>query len=243
MTTPTTSADPGLVARVRANLEDVRGRIEAACRRAGRSPGEVALVGVTKYAGIEEARALAAAGVRELGENRAHEGGLRRRDLSGLPSEASAKEGEIRWHMIGHLQSNKAKRALGWMDVLHSLDRPSLAGELEKTLAKEDRNFPAYVQVNVSGEKQKGGARPEDLEGWVRDLRASHPHLDLQGLMTMAPYGAAADDCRAMFRKLRELRDACGVRGLSMGMSGDFEIAVEEGATLVRVGRALVRQP
>ena len=233
MTTPTTSVDPGLVARVRANLENVRGRIEAACRRAGRAFGEVALVGVTKYAGIEEARALAAAGVRELGENRAYEGGLRRRDVPG----------EIRWHMIGHLQSNKVKRALGWMDVLHSLDRPSLAGELEKLLDKEDRNLPAFVQVNISGEKEKGGARPEEIEGWVRDLRASHPRLDLQGLMTMAPYGAGADNCRAVFRKLRELRDACGVRGLSMGMSGDFEIAVEEGATLVRVGRALVRQP
>lgn len=206
------------LARVRANLDGVRARIEAACRRAGRADGEITLVVVTKTIPGEQISQLAGLGVTDVGENRAVEAGDRLAGLRGL-----------RRHMIGHLQTNKVRKALGWADVLHSVDRTSLIEALGAARAA----IPCYVQVNVSGEASKGGFRPEELG---EALAAARKVLQVEGLMTMAPAGA---DARPCFRRLRELAAAEGLRGLSMGMSQDFEAAVEEGATQVRVGSAI----
>ncbi len=204
--------------RLRANLKSVRDRIAAACGRAGRDPSGVTLVVVTKSIPAELIPGLAEFGVTDVGENRAAEGLQRVGGLSG-----------IRRHMIGHLQTNKVGKALQWADVLHSVDRPSLAAEL----SKHNKRIPVFVQVNVSGEASKGGFRPEETGAAVADARRS---LDVAGLMTMAPAGA---DARPHFRRLRELARELGLPGLSMGMTQDFEAAVEEGATLVRIGTAI----
>jgi hypothetical protein len=204
--------------RLRANLSDVRSRIDAACRRAGRPPGGVTLVVVTKTLPAEALPLLPAQGIREIGENRA---------VEGLERVGALRD--CRRHMIGHLQTNKVKKALGWADVLHSLDRPALLEELGKAKPR----IPVFVQVNVSGEGSKGGYRPEEAPGAVAEARRV---LEVAGLMTMAPAGA---DARPHFRRLRELAEKCGLPGLSMGMSQDFEPAVEEGATVVRIGSAI----
>jgi len=206
------------LARLRDNLEAVRGRIRAACARVGRDPAGVTLVVVTKAAPGELISRLADVGVTDLGENRAVEGLRRIGSLTGF-----------RRHMIGHVQTNKVTKMLRWADVLHSVDRAALLDEL----GKAQRKPPVFVQVNVSGEATKGGFRPEETPDAVAHARRSHEVL---GLMTMAPQGG---DARACFRGLRELAGRCGVEGLSMGMSQDFEPAVEEGATVVRIGSAI----
>jgi hypothetical protein len=205
-------------ARLRANLDGVLRRIEAACRRSGRDPGAVTLVAVTKTLPGELIPGLAEAGIREIGESRAVEGLAR---VGGLTA--------FRRHLIGHLQTNKVRKALEWADVLHSVDREGLVEALERAGAK----LPVFVQVNVSGEATKGGWAPAALPAALGRARRS---LDVRGLMTMAPAGA---DARPVFRELKRLAAESGLEGLSMGMSQDFEIAVEEGATHVRVGTAL----
>lgn len=209
-----------------ARLEDLRRRIDAACRRAGRDPGEVKLVAVTKSLPDESLDSLAGLGITDIGENRVLEALTRR----------NKTRAAFVWHMIGHLQTNKVKKALEWTDVLHSVDRPALVEELEKQSARGGRRLSCYVQVNASGELTKGGYRTEDAEEAVVEIRKIAPHLELLGLMTLAPEGG---DARGCFRRLRELAGRCELRGLSMGMSQDFEVAIEEGATCVRVGSAL----
>jgi pyridoxal phosphate enzyme (YggS family) len=204
--------------RLRANLEGVRRRIDLARRRAGRPEGSVTLIVVTKSVPAEHLGRLLELGVRDIGENRAVEGQARVGKLSAF-----------RRHLIGHLQTNKVKKALGWADVIHSLDRPALEDELRR----HPRRPPVYLQVNVSGEASKGGYRPEEAQSALERVRG---FLDVQGLMTMAPEGPGA---RVHFRRLRELGGELGLPGLSMGMSGDFEEAVEEGATAVRIGSAI----
>jgi hypothetical protein len=206
------------VDRLRKNVEDVRRRIAEACARAGRDPAAVTLVVVTKTAPVEAVPPLASLGVRDIAENRPVEG-----------LERVGRLVQFRRHMIGHVQTNKLRKVLEWADVLHSLDRPRLLEEL----ARPPKRLPVYVQVNVSGEGSKGGFRPEETEAAVAEARRS---LDVLGLMTMAPEGAEA---RPFFRRLRELAGRCGLSGLSMGMTQDFEAAVEEGATCVRVGTAV----
>lgn len=204
--------------RLRSNLEGVRKRIAAACARSRRDPASVTLIVVTKAIPKELIPRLAELGVGDIGENR--------------PVEALDRVGALgafRRHMIGHLQTNKLGKALQWADVIHSVDRASLLREL----ARSNKKPPVFVQINVSGEASKGGYRPEDAEAAVAEARRS---LDVQGLMTMAPEGA---DARPHFRRLRELAGAAGLPGLSMGMSQDYEVAVEEGATHVRVGTAI----
>ncbi len=204
--------------RLGRNLDGVRQRIGAACRRAGREPGTVTLVVVTKSAPAECIPPLASLGVVEIGENRAVEGLERIGGLRGF-----------RRHMIGHLQTNKVRKALEWADVIHSVDRPSVLVEL----ARHNKKPPVFVQLNVTGEATKGGYGPGEAEEAVREARRTHEVL---GLMTMAPRGG---DARSCFRTLRGLAERCGVAGLSMGMSEDFEAAVEEGATCVRIGGAI----
>ncbi len=204
--------------RLRRNVEEVRRRIAEACARAGRDPGSVTLVVVTKTAPVEAIPGLASLGVEDIGENRPIEG-----------LDRVGRLVQFRRHMIGHVQTNKLKKVLEWADVLHSVDRPKLIEELER----QPKRPSIYVQVNVSGEAAKGGFRPEEAEAAVGRARRS---LDVLGLMTMAPEGAEA---RPFFRKLRELAGRCGLSRLSMGMTQDFEAAVEEGATCVRIGSAI----
>jgi pyridoxal phosphate enzyme (YggS family) len=204
--------------RLKTNLEGVRGRMAAACARAKRDPGGVSLIVVTKSVPAELIPKLGDFGVTDIAENR--------------PVEALARVGGLagfRRHMIGHLQTNKIGKALAWADVIHSVDRPSLLVELGKNRAK----VPVFVQINVSGEASKGGYAPEAAEGAVAEARRS---LEVLGLMTMAPEG---EDARPHFRRLRELAARMGLVGLSMGMSQDFEAALEEGATYIRVGTAI----
>jgi uncharacterized pyridoxal phosphate-containing UPF0001 family protein len=203
--------------RLRRNLDGVRLRIDAACARAGRRSGDVALIVVTKSAPAPLIPRLADLGVTDIGESRPVEGGRRTGGLTAF-----------RRHLIGHLQSNKIGRALAWADVVQSGDRHSLLAEL----ARRSPKFPVYLQINISGEPSKGGFPPERLESALEAARG----LKVEGLMTMAPLGG---DARACFRGLRELAGRHGLQGLSMGMSQDFEAAVEEGATCVRVGSAI----
>jgi len=204
--------------RLRDNLQSVRDRIAAACGRARRDPASVTLVVVTKTIPADLIPRLAEFGVTDIGENRPVEGLDRVGALSGF-----------RRHMIGHLQTNKVGKALRWADLIHSVDRPSLLAALQG----QERKVPVFLQVNVSGEASKGGYEAATVEGAVAEARRT---LEVRGLMTMAPIGA---ETRPLFRTLRETAERCGLRELSMGMTQDYEVAVEEGATHVRVGTAI----
>jgi len=204
--------------RLQSNLADVRARIAAAAGRAKRDPAAVTLVVVTKSVSKELIPRLAEFGIADIGENRPVEGFDRVGALAGF-----------RRHLIGHLQTNKLGKALQWADVIHSVDRASLVREL----ARGNKKPPVFVQINVSGEASKGGFRPDEAEAAVAEAGKS---LNVLGLMTMAPEG---EDARPHFRSLRELAARTGLPSLSMGMSQDYEVAVEEGATHVRVGTAI----
>jgi pyridoxal phosphate enzyme (YggS family) len=212
----------------------IRARIAAAAARAGRSAAEVTIVAVTKGHPLERAREAALAGLPDLGENRVQEALAKQAAWPGAP---------VRWHLIGHLQRNKAKLAAGRFVLIHSLDSVRLADALESAAAAAGIVQDVLVEVNVAREPQKSGVTLEaapDLVGHAAALG----HLKLRGLMAMAPYAADAGVQRRVFRQLRELRDRLAsaevdLAILSMGMSGDFEIAVEEGATMVRLGTIL----
>ncbi len=209
-------------------LNDVLARIEAACLRSGRDPQAVRLVAVTKGHDKDEVqRLILDAGHRVLGENRVQE----------WSAKADALPDEVEWHLVGSLQRNKVK-FLERVHLIHSLDSERLANALEAHGARVDHRFRVLLQVNISGEASKGGVAPAqagDLLAHVQSL----PHVRALGLMTMAPYGSDPEASRPVFRELRQLGDSLGLQELSMGMSGDFEVAIEEGATLVRVGTAL----
>jgi len=225
-----------VLTRLRQNLEDVRGRIARAAERGARGADDVRLLVVTKMAPTEVFALLPAAGVVDIGENRVQAAADRR----------PAAPPSLIWHGIGHLQRNKVARAVDLFDVFHALDSRRLASRLETLLADPDRRWPVYMQVNAAADPAKGGLHPEETLAFVKEL-AELPHLDLQGFMTMGRLGADEPEARAAFRLLREVRDDAvrlGVgdsvpEGLSMGMTDDYEWAVEEGATIVRVGRAI----
>ena len=220
---------------VRENVQKIKERIERACERAGRDPGEVSILAASKTRTPEEIREVFEAGIRLFGENRVQEA----RDKIPLLSDLS-----IEWHMIGHLQRNKVKYAVNLFDVVESLDSKELADELEKRLSKLGKKMRVFIEVKLSPEETKHGCSPEEaleLAKYVLSLE----HLKLEGLMTVPPYFEDLELVRPYFRKLREIRDnledALGVNlpHLSMGMSHDFEVAVEEGATIVRIGTAI----
>jgi len=220
------------------NLAAVRQRMAEACRRAGRPPGEVVLVAVTKAVGTDTTRALIDLGVGDIGENRVQD--ARRKQLAlGGPRGA-------RWHMIGHLQTNKARHCLALFQLIHSLDSLRLARELDRRAAAAGHTARTLVQCNVSGEASKFGVAPAQLLPLLEALRG-FGHLRVEGLMTMAPLCDDPEAARPVFAALRQLaeraRAAAGLPlpHLSMGMTQDFEVAIEEGATLVRVGTALFR--
>lgn len=245
--------DASVVARLTDNLTRVRASIAAACARAGRSAEEVHLVAVTKYVEPPVIQALLAAGCRDLGESRVQQLVPRAAaigaDLSIPGDESGCAFGVIgrpRWHMIGHLQRNKVRQLLPQARILHSLDSERLATELSEQAARTVGQVGAFIEVNVSGEESKDGVAPDMVEPLLDHVR-SLPHLRVLGLMTMAPLSGEPSQARPHFARLRglleRLRDSriappeC--RHLSMGMSHDFEIAIEEGATWVRVGSAL----
>ncbi len=220
---------------LKARLEDVRARIDAAASRSGRPPGAVTLVGVVKTVAAGVVAEAVALGLADLGENRVQEA---------AGKIASVGRSAARWHMIGHLQRNKAGRAVELFDRVHGVDDVELARALSRHAVAAAVTLPVLVEVNVSGEATKFGVAPEQLEP-VLEIVAALPGLALDGLMTVGAPVERAEDARAGFARLRTLRDAVARRlgrplpELSMGMSGDFEVAVEEGSTLVRVGTAI----
>ncbi len=219
-------------------LAQVRERIAQAARRAGRDPAEITLVGVSKTVGRVEIEEAWRAGLRDFGENRVADA-EERFNPRPYPDNAATL------HLIGHLQSNKAKRAVALFDIIHSVDDFKLAVALNRHCEELGKKLPVLVQVNVSGETTKEGLSPGELFPLLEQI-AQLPHLELRGLMTMAPLVVAPAETRPVFHSLRELFEKAPVRAnlpswrdLSMGMTNDFEVAIEEGATLVRVGRAI----
>jgi PLP dependent protein len=215
-------------ADIKANLDSVRLRISAACRRAGRPEKDVKLIAVTKTVPSEIIDVIAKLGVKDFGENRVQEAEGKFHSLA-YPST------DVTWHMIGHLQSNKVKLALDLFDVIQSVDSIELADLINRRAQKKT---PVFLEVNVSGEVSKSGFLLSQITPALKVIRLL-PNLDIRGLMTIAPPVADPEEVRPVFRKLRELRDSFKLEHLSMGMTDDFEVAIEEGATLVRIGRAL----
>ncbi len=210
------------------NLQRLRDRVDAACRRAGRSPAAVTIVGVSKGFPVEAVVAAWQAGLRDIGENRVQEAAAK------LPA-ATAQGATFRRHLVGHLQTNKVKTALDLFDIIHSVDSPHLAEAISRTARKP---VSVLLEVNVAGEASKYGLRPDEVPQTLERIR-SLPNIDVAGLMTVAPAAPDAEQVRPVFRRLREMAEALGLTELSMGMSDDFEVAVEEGATMIRIGRAI----
>ena len=211
-------------------LKAVRLRIAGACRRAGRSPEEVTLVAVTKGFPHEAIREATATGLRHFGENRVQEAQDKLPQLANLSPRPT-------WHMVGHLQTNKVKTALSLFDIIQSVDSLHLAEAIAKR-APQSARVPVLLEVNVSGETAKYGFAPDELPAQTEAIH-SLTGIEVRGLMTVAPQADDPEDVRSIFRELRRLNESLGLRELSMGMTADFEVAVEEGATIVRVGRAL----
>jgi pyridoxal phosphate enzyme (YggS family) len=217
-------------ADVARGLSDVRARIAAAAERAGRDPAEVTLVGASKTVPPRVLRDAFDCGLGDFGENRMQEA---------LPKVEALSDLACRWHFIGQLQSNKVKFLANRFQLVHSVDRPTLAREIDRWAGRIGCVQPVLVQVNVAREASKAGVAPEEVEPLCTLIRGL-PAVRLAGLMTIAPEVADPEEVRPVFRALRVLRDRWVPGGdLSMGMSGDFEVGVEEGATLVRVGRAI----
>ena len=216
-------------------LEGVKAKIEAACKRAGRDPSEVEIIAVTKTHGAEVVKEAWDVGLRIVGENKVQEAAWKK------PASVTGPM----WHLIGHLQSNKVRKALELFDFFHSVDSATLADRMNAIARDMGASPHILLEVNVSGEKSKSGMKPEEIEPTVRHIMETCPRITVEGLMTMAPFSENPEDARPYFRRLRELRDAAekslgvGLPRLSMGMSGDYEVAIEEGATWVRLGTVL----
>lgn len=220
------------MSEIRERVQAIERRITAACDRAGRAWQEVALIAVSKTFPAEAVDAAIEAGIREVGENRVQEA---REKIPAVLRPA-------RWHLIGHLQSNKAKDAVALFDVVQTLDSAPLADRLARLAAEASKPLEVLIQVNVGGEEQKSGVEPDAVE-----RLASHvsrlPELRLTGVMTVPPF-LEPEEVRPYFQRLRGIRDTLrerydSCRELSMGMSDDFEVAIEEGATMIRIGRAI----
>lgn len=222
------------------NLARIRAQIAEAAARGGRPPDAVTLVAATKYVGLPEIRALVEAGCLDLGESRPQQLWEKADALAGLP---------IRWHFIGHLQRNKAKRTLPAVHLLHSADNRPLLDVLDRLAGESGRRLPILLEVNISGEAAKHGFTPAELPPLL-DALPAFTNLEVRGLMGMAGLEGGPDETRREFAALRTLRDRLApqtptghsLAELSMGMSGDFQAAIEEGATIVRIGSALFEQ-
>ncbi|MED1796889.1 YggS family pyridoxal phosphate-dependent enzyme [Brevibacillus nitrificans] len=219
-------------------MQAIEERIQAACDRANRKREEVKIIAVTKYVDAEAIRDLLDAGIEHIGENRVQDG---------VPKyEQHGDRGT--WHFIGHLQTNKAKEVVGRFPYIHSLDRLSLAEELNKRGEALNQVVFCFLQLNISGEETKFGLSPNDVLAFLRET-SNMRHIKIIGLMTMAPVVENTEDARPVFRGLYEWKDRINewafphahVEELSMGMSSDFEVAIEEGATYIRLGSVLVK--
>lgn len=231
------------------NASNILKRISHAAMRAGRSPDEIKLIAVTKTVGIETIKEAIDAGLRIFGENRVQEAQKKISDLrSQIPPSApplikGGAIGGVKWHLIGHLQKNKAKYAVQLFDLIHTVDSIELAEELDKQAVKAGKIQRILVQVKLSEEETKHGISEEGLILLLETINKLK-NLKLEGLMTMPPFFDNPERTRPYFRRLREIRDNAEKKGfklpeLSMGMSGDFEVAIEEGATMVRIGAAI----
>lgn len=218
-------------------IDQVRSKILDASKKVNRNPEEILLLGVTKTVDVDVMEEALKCGITDVGENK--------------PQELQRKYGLIgnraRWHQIGTLQTNKVKYIIDKVDLIHSLDRMALAEEINKRAEKIDRNIDCLVQVNVSKEETKHGIFIEDLENFIRECAGRFERINIVGLMTMAPDSDDEDEVRSVFRQLREVSDyirdlsidGVVMKDLSMGMSGDYQIAIEEGSTIVRVGTSI----
>jgi hypothetical protein len=223
------------------SIEAVRERIKSAAIRAGRSPDEVRLIAVTKTVGVERIKEAIEAGITTFGENRVQEAQQKIAD-----HRLQITDHRIEWHLIGHLQRNKAKYAVRLFELIHTIDSIPLAEEVNRQAGKIGKIQRVLVQVKLSEEETKHGVSEGNLLQLIESINKLH-NLELEGLMTMPPFFDDPEMTRPFFRKLRELRDEINtshithhaLQELSMGMTGDFEVAIEEGATMVRIGTAI----
>ncbi|WP_026494835.1 YggS family pyridoxal phosphate-dependent enzyme [Butyrivibrio sp. WCD3002] len=221
---------------IRENLEIVEKNIQAACERAGRDRSEVTLIAVSKTKPVSDIREAMSCGITVYGENKVQE----------IRDKTEEIKESLNWHMIGHLQTNKVKYLPGKVCMIHSVDKMSLAEEIEKQAAKHDLVMDVLCEVNMAGEDSKFGLSPEEAPDFVKSI-ASFPHIRVRGLMTIAPYTDDPETNRPYFKALKKMLDdinAENIEGLhldtlSMGMTGDYEVAIEEGATFVRVGTGI----
>ncbi len=219
------------------NLSIVKDNIKQACLNSGRSEEEIKIIAVTKYVDVSRIKEALHAGLTDIGESRVQDA---------VPKWEQT-EGKGNWHFIGHLQTNKVKDIIDKFDFIHSLDRSSLAKEIHKRAHGQDKLIKCFVQVNVSGEESKHGLSLEKVEAFIEQL-AQYPTIRVIGLMTMAPYEAESEETRPVFSALKALQLSLQKKGwshaplneLSMGMSNDYTIAIEEGATYIRLGTKLV---
>jgi hypothetical protein len=238
------------------NLRRVRGRIARAAESAGRRADDISLVGVTKYVGPRAATELVAAGCSDLGESRPQELWNKVAELgragARAPSRSDGRASAIHWHLIGHLQRNKVRRTLPLVSLIHSVDSERLLAEIDQARAEAGDNLPpvdVLLEVNTSGEAAKHGLAPDDA-ALLLESAPRYPHVAIRGLMTMAALDGGPDVAARNFAALRELRDRLKPNApncvrldeLSMGMSGDFEVAIREGATIVRIGSILWKE-
>ncbi|MBM4462280.1 MAG: YggS family pyridoxal phosphate-dependent enzyme [Chloroflexi bacterium] len=214
--------------QIRHNIHEVERRIARAAEKSGRSPGDITIIAVTKTIEPRLIQEAFQAGMRHFGESRIQEASDKIGQLSALQPPPT-------WHMVGHLQTNKAGLAVELFQFIQSLDSIKLA---EVISHRAQRDMPILLQVNVSGEASKFGFSPDQVSSAAQVI-AHLPHLQIEGLMTIAPLATNPEEVRPFFRQLRLLRDSLGLEHLSMGMTDDFEVAVEEGATMVRIGRAI----
>ena len=218
------------------NLKEIRSEMEAACKKSGRSLSDVRLIAVSKTKPAEMVLEAYRAGVRDFGENKVQE----------ILEKAPALPQDIRWHMIGHLQKNKVRQVVGKVVLIHSVDSVPLAEQIEKEAAKQGCEADILLEVNVAEEETKFGFRTGEVEEAARQI-AKLPHVHIQGLMTIAPFVENSEENRGVFQKLFDLSvdmkrkniDNVNMNVLSMGMSGDFMTAIEEGATMIRVGTSI----
>ncbi len=232
---------------IKDNIMKIRANIALACSKIGKDPSDICIIAVTKGRGIEQIREVCAAGLTGIGENKVQEAVIKYNNLSGyrLSVSDSARQ-PIKWHMIGHLQANKAKDAVKIFDLIQSVDSLSLASEINKQAARINKVQDILIEVNVSGEASKFGLKPDELSDNIKAI-AQLKNINMQGLMTIAPIMDTPEKARPYFCKLRELKeqinkqmaDSVRLSVLSMGMTDDFEIAIEEGANMVRLGRAI----
>nr|WP_312212823.1 YggS family pyridoxal phosphate-dependent enzyme [Clostridioides sp.] len=222
---------------IKENLFEIRKSIKEAAEKAGRLEEDVTLLAVTKTVEIDAIEEAVANGVTEAGENKPQEL-VRKFDVIG---------DKVNWHLIGSLQTNKVKYIIDKVDMIHSLDRISLAKEIQKQAEKQDRTIKCLVQVNISKEESKHGIYREDVVDFVKEVSINFKNIKIEGMMTMAPFTENEDDVRSVFKGLKELSNEIknlnipnvNMDVLSMGMSHDYKIAIEEGATIVRVGTSI----